>query len=144
MRIPRTAIQRLTAMNSGIDVLLIYPYFHHEPFWRKLWLFPPLGLGYLAGTLRENGFSVSILDGTFMRPEALIKRAKELSPKIVGIYCMVTMRDDAIMLARALRNAKKPHLVAGGPFPTSSPHLFLNDFDAVVLGEGEVTMLELV
>lgn len=132
-------------MSSGIDVLLIYPYFHHEPFWRKLWLFPPLGLGYLASTLRENGFSVSILDGTFMRPKELIERAKELSPKIAGIYCMVTMREDAIMLANALKNsAEKPLLVAGGPFPTSSPHLFLDDFDAVVIGEGEATMLELV
>lgn len=132
-------------MSSKIDVLLIYPYFHREPFWRKLWLFPPLGLGYLAATIRENNVSVSILDGTFMRPEALIKRAKELSPKIAGIYCMVTMRDDAIMLAKALKNsAEKPLLVAGGPFPTSSPHLFLDDFDAVVLGEGEATMHELV
>lgn len=132
-------------MSSKNDVLLIYPYFHREPFWRKLWLFPPLGLGYLAGTLRENGFKVSILDGTFMRPEVLIKRAKGLSPKIAGIYCMVTMRDDSIMLANAFKNsAEKPLLVAGGPFPTSSPHLFLDDFDAVVLGEGEATMLELV
>lgn len=131
-------------MRPGIDVLLIYPYFHREAGWRKLWLFPPIGLGYLAGTLRENGVSVKIIDGTFMRPEELIKEAKELKPRIVGIYCMVTMRDDAIMLAKALKNKHdKPLLVAGGPFPTSQPGVFLGDFDAVVVGEGELTMLEL-
>ncbi|KAB2947085.1 MAG: radical SAM protein [Candidatus Methanoperedens sp.] len=132
-------------MSSRTDVLLIYPYFHREPGWRKLWLFPPLGLGYLASVLRESGISVSILDGTFMLPEELIKRAQELSPGVVGIYCMVTMRDNALKVARALGNRPdKPLLVAGGPFPTSEPGKFLEDFDVVVLREGEQTMLELV
>lgn len=93
-------------MSSRTDVLLIYPYFHREPGWRKLWLFPPLGLGYLASVLRESGISVSILDGTFMLPEELIKRAQELSPGVVGIYCMVTMRDNALKVARLLEIAR--------------------------------------
>ncbi len=126
-------------------MLLIYPYFHREPGWRRLWLFPPLGLGYLAGVLRENGMEVRILDGTFMQPEELIKKAEMLSPGIVGIYCMVTMKDNALRIAKALKSLPdKPYLVAGGPFPTSEPKLFLDDFDAVVLGEGELTMLELI
>ncbi|MCZ7401571.1 MAG: radical SAM protein [Candidatus Methanoperedens sp.] len=127
------------------DVLLIYPYFHREPGYRKLWLFPPIGLGYLAGILRKNGIKVSILDGTFMKREELIRQAKMLSPGIVGIYCMVTMRDEARRIARELKTLPdKPLLVAGGPLPTSEPGIFLEDFDAVVLGEGEITMLELV
>ncbi len=131
-------------MNSKTDVVLIYPYFHHEPAWRKLWLFPPLGLGYLAATLLKNGVSVKILDGTFMSRRELIKRAEDLAPEIVGIYCMVTMREDALHIARALKNEPgKPLLVAGGPFPTSEPGIFIKDFDAVVLGEGEETMLEI-
>ncbi|MCZ7358053.1 MAG: radical SAM protein [Candidatus Methanoperedens sp.] len=126
-------------------MLLIYPYSHSEPGWRKLWLFPPLGLGYLASVLRKSGISVRILDGTFMPPEELIKQAQELSPGVVGIYCMVTMRDNALRIARALKNRPdKPLLVAGGPFPTSEPGKFLDDFDIVVLREGEQTMLELV
>jgi anaerobic magnesium-protoporphyrin IX monomethyl ester cyclase len=132
-------------MKSRIDVLLIYPYFHREPVWRKLWLFPPLGLGYLASTLRNKGVNVKILDGTFMRREELIKQAIELAPKVAGIYCMVTMRDDALIIAKTLRKSPiKPFLVAGGPFPTSSPPVFQEDFDAVVTGEGELTMLEIV
>ncbi|MCE8422965.1 MAG: cobalamin-dependent protein, partial [Candidatus Methanoperedens sp.] len=132
-------------MKSRTDVLLIYPYFHREPLWRKLWLFPPLGLGYLAGTLRKEGVSVKILDGTFMLKEELIKQAIELDPKITGIYCMVTMRDDAIMIAKALRKSRAGQfLVTGGPFPTSLPSVFQEDFDAVVTGEGEMTMLEIV
>lgn len=136
---------RKDIMKSRIDVLLIYPYFHREPAWRKLWLFPPLGLGYLAGTLRNNGVNVKILDGTFMQKEELIKQAVGFAPKIVGIYCMVTMRDDATGIAKDLRKSHaRPFLVAGGPFPTSDPSVFQEDFDAVVIGEGEVTMLEIV
>jgi len=132
-------------MDSKTDVLLIYPYFHREPGYRKLWLFPPLGLGYLAGSLRKNGITVRILDGTFMKREELIRQAKMVSPGIVGIYCMVTMRDEARRIASELKNLPdKPLLVAGGPFPTSEPERFFDEFDVIVLGEGEITMLELV
>jgi len=55
------------------------------------------------------------------------------------------MRDDAIIIAKALRKSHvKPFLVAGGPFPSSLPSVFREDFDAVVRGEGETTMLEIV
>ena len=139
-----TDSRRRAFTKSETDVVLIYPYFHREPAWRKLWLFPPIGLGYLASTLLKNGISVKILDGTFMNLEELIRKAKELAPCIAGIYCMVTMRDDAISIARALRKSPdKPLLIAGGPFPTSEPEAFTGEFDAVVLGEGEATMLEI-
>ena len=132
-------------MNSRTDVLLIYPYFHREPGYRKLWLFPPTGLGYLAGVMQKNGIKIRILDGTFMKSDELIRQAKMLSPGIVGIYCMVTMRDEARGIARDLNTLpNKPFLVAGGPLPTSEPGMFLEEFDAIVLGEGEKTMLELV
>ncbi len=144
MRTCHSAIPGRVITNSKTDVVLIYPYFHREPAWRKLWLFPPLGLGYLAAMLLKNGVSVKILDGTFMRRRELIKRVEDLAPEIVGIYCMVTMREDALHIARALKNEPgKPLLVAGGPFPTSEPGIFIKDFDAVVLGEGEETMLEI-
>ncbi len=55
---------------------------------------------------------------------------------------MVTMKSDATRLARALKR-RNNILITGGPFPTSQPEVFLQDFDAVVVGEGEVTMLEL-
>ena len=125
-------------------MLLIYPYFHHAPAWRKLWLFPPIGLGYLASILQKNDFCVKILDGTFTTRQELINQVEELRPKIVGVYCMVTMRDDALKIASALKSSEhKPLLVAGGPYPTSEPDIFLSDFDAIVIGEGEITMLEI-
>ena len=76
---------------------------------------------------------------------------------MVGIYCMVTMLDDCLALATALREhdggrgggpgaARRGErlLVAGGPLPTCEPSAFLAQFDAVVRGEGEQTMVELL
>ena len=57
-------------------VLLIYPYF--KP-WndRSIFRFPPLGLGYIASSLRNNGYDVDILDCTFMSREDARKNAKD-------------------------------------------------------------------
>ncbi len=56
---------------------------------------------------------------------------------------MVTMREDAVQFARYLRSRCQV-LVAGGPLPSSDPAPYLNDFEVVVVGEGERTMLEVV
>ncbi len=66
-----------------------------------------------------------------------------MKAEVVGIYCMVTMVDECVWFAESLR----PHcdlLVAGGPLPTCDPEPFMKNFDVVVRGEGEETMLELL
>ena len=123
-------------------VLLIYPYFR-PPRDRSVFRFPPLGISYLASSLLEAGHEVQLLDCTFMnKPEAL-EQAFDVKAEVVGIYCMVTMLDDCLWLARQLRPSAKL-LMAGGPLPTCDPLAFVGDFDVVVRGEGEGTLLELL
>lgn len=123
-------------------VLLIYPYFK-PPRDRSVFRFPPLGVSYIASSLINTGYEVQVLDCTFMnKPEAL-KQAQLVGAEVVGIYCMVTMLDDCLWLARQLRASAKL-LMVGGPLPTCDPHAFLDDFDVVVRGEGEATVLELL
>ncbi len=124
------------------DVVLVYPYFNEE-LDRSIFRYPPLGLGYLAAFLRNAGFSVALVDCTFLRLEAAIKRITQLQPRILGIYSMVTINHHAILIAQRLRHCVEL-LVAGGPLPTLVPEEFLDTFDVVVLGEGEDTFLELV
>src|SRR3990170_6252450 len=123
-----------------VDLLLIYPYFNDD---NSIFKFPPLGIGYIASYVRSHGYSVSIIDCTFMREEEAAAKAKSLKPKVVGIYSMLNMKDPAIRLAKQLR-AHSDLLIAGGPFPTTSPETFLNDFDVAVMGEGEDTVLEIL
>jgi len=122
-------------------VTLVYPYFHPQHD-KSIFRFPPLGLGYIASYLRQNNISASLIDCTFLTQQEALERIKKTNPKIVGIYSMFSMKHPAIYLARQLRHNCEL-LVAGGPLPTLCPKDFLDDFDAVAIGEGEQTMLEL-
>ncbi len=124
------------------SVLLIYPYFSPSRN-RSIFRFPPLGIAYLAAALQKGGYQVSILDCTFLDRQDALKKAAQIGADIVGIYIMVTMREDAVQFARYLRHRCRA-LVAGGPLPSSDPAPYLDDFEVVVMGEGECTMLEVV
>lgn len=124
------------------DVVLVYPYFRgrrdKSPF-----RFPPLGLGYIASFLRSHGFSVGLVDCTFISENEATERVRRLSPSIIGIYSMFSMKKSALRLSELLRD-DCDLLVAGGPLPTLFPEDYLKHFDVACIGEGEQTMLELV
>ncbi|BAC89232.1 B12-binding domain-containing radical SAM protein [Gloeobacter violaceus] len=128
------------------DVVLIYPYVHREATGRKLWLFPPLGQGFIAAHLRALGHSVRFLDCTFRGIDWAIAEAAAEQPLVVGVYCMVTMHEDALAIVRGLRSSlgDRALLVAGGPMPSGKPQTFLPAFDAVMRGEGELVWEALV
>ncbi len=124
------------------SILLIYPYFKPRRD-RSVFRFPPLGVAYIAASLKQAGYDVKLIDCTFMERSQALEIAVGAKADVVGIYSMVTMLDDSLRLARELRSHCRL-LVAGGPLPTCDPELFLHDFDVVVRGEGEQTMVELV
>jgi anaerobic magnesium-protoporphyrin IX monomethyl ester cyclase len=128
------------------EVVLIYPYVHREATGRKLWLFPPLGQGFITAYLRSLGHSVRFLDCTFRGTDWAIQEAVAEKPSVIGIYCMVTMHDDALYLAQALRKqlGSETLLIAGGPMPSGKPQTFLPAFDVVMRGEGELLWVELL
>lgn len=123
-------------------VTLVYPYFQPSND-NSIFRFPPLGLGYIAAYLKQHGISVEIVDCTFLSEETALKKIRESQPKIIGIQSMFSMKHKSIQMAQALRKDCEL-LVTGGALPTSNPTEFLRDFDVVVIGEGEQTMLELV
>jgi anaerobic magnesium-protoporphyrin IX monomethyl ester cyclase len=123
-------------------VLLIYPYFKPSND-RSVFRFPPLGVSYLASSLLQAGYEVELLDCTFMGKTEALKKALAAKAEVVGIYCMVTMQEDCLWLARQLRPTAQL-LIVGGPLPTCDPYAFVHHFDVVVRGEGEATVLELL
>lgn len=110
---------------------------------RSQFRFPPLGLLYVAAAARVAGHEVRVLDCTFLRREEAARRVLAARADVVGISCLSTLEDDCFGLARLLRGRCRL-LVAGGPLPTCDPGRFLEDFDAVVRGEGERTLVELL
>jgi anaerobic magnesium-protoporphyrin IX monomethyl ester cyclase len=123
-------------------VTLIYPYLHPSND-NSIFRFPPLGLGYIAAVLKSRGISVELVDCTFMSLPRAVEKIRRSRPRIIGIQAMFSMKEKALEMAKLLREDCEL-LVAGGPLPTSNPEDFLSSFDAVAIGEGEETMLELV
>jgi anaerobic magnesium-protoporphyrin IX monomethyl ester cyclase len=123
-------------------VTLVYPYFQPQRG-NSIFRFPPLGLGYIAAYLKQHGFSAKIVDCTFISQKEALRQIRDSNPKIIGIQSMFSLREKSLEMARLLRK-NCGLLVAGGPLPTISSEAFLNDFDLVVNGEGEQTMLEIV
>ncbi|MGD0279679.1 MAG: radical SAM protein, partial [Smithella sp.] len=111
---------------------------------------PPLGLLYIAATLRERlGADVRILDAMFEADplKALLSTLKSFSPDAVGISALTAEVFLAHKAAAAVKaEAPSVPVIMGGPHPSSDPELVLYDtnVDAVVIGEGEDTFTELV
>ena len=122
------------------SVLLIYPYFRREHD-RSRFRFPPLGVAYLASSLRAAGHDVAVLDCTFLDRHEALARALAARASIVGISCTATLVDHALWFADRLRGSCGL-LIAGGPMPTWEPETFLPHVDLVVAGEGERTICD--
>jgi len=109
-------------------------------------LIPPLGIAYIAAYLSKYGHECGIMDGVAepLPFEKICKIAREYD--IVGITVVSTYGVRAIELIQAMKQSgiSQP-LVVGGPHVTAIPESMLEQgADYAVVGEGEVTMYELI
>ncbi|MFO8056746.1 MAG: radical SAM protein [bacterium] len=106
-------------------------------------LFPPLGILYLAGFVRDlPGVEVSVIDAQAeeLSPDNIALRVREGAFDLVGITVMTFSLLDAMDTAMAIKAARPESVVvAGGPHPHLFPEetLKLGPFDAAFRGEGE-------
>lgn len=125
------------------DVLLVYP-----PYLSK-YKNPPLGLGYIGSCLEHNGYTVKILDMDpigydFNDLEDYVRRGK---PDIVGISFMTNQFSNAMRVSEIIKKiCPEIPVIMGGNHASALPEELLKkeSIDFVVIGEGEITMLELV
>ena len=109
---------------------------------------PPLGLATIAAWIRrELPVQVAIHDATFESGLARARRFLErYRPDIVGIGASTLMLPDAIEIA-AVAGELGARVVLGGPHPTLFAEQLLREHacvDAVVVGEGETSLTELI
>lgn len=131
-----------------LDCLLVFPYMlSDDPTQkRKRSPFPPLGLMYVAASLRQAGYEVEILDCTFMQSiEQAEQIVRSTEARYIGIHSMITLTRNAVALAEAAKSAGKT-VIYGGPDPSTAPDKYLKKGfgDYVVMGEGERTAVELI
>lgn len=132
---------------NNADVLLIYPKTGVD-FGSTV--APPHAVLSIAAPLLKEGYKVKIIDmRTDKNWEESILRSLDANPICVGVSTMIgTQIKFALKAARLVRQYKdgKIPIIWGGVHPTVLPLQTLeNEFvDVVVVGEGEITMLELV
>ncbi len=99
---------------------------------------PSPGLAYIKSFLQSKGVAVKVVDLTFPEPglDSIVEKAD-----YVGIYVNESVHEAALELAR--RYSGKI-CVAGGPYSAVGWKDLLEDFQYVVVGEGETAFYELV
>lgn len=107
-----------------------------------------LGILYIGTVLKKNGFKCKIIDAKVLglSNKNIIKRLKYYNPKLVGITFVSAYYKSIKDLCNKIKNLNENiKIVLGGPHPTTLPNETLKSFnaDAVVIGEGEETFLEI-
>jgi len=109
-----------------------------------------LGVAYIASYVREKGYSVDILNlrslGNDWRQKLKDKIISE-KPHYVGISCVTPLIRACRTTASYVKSIDKDiKIIVGGPHPTVLPDetAKLDEFDVVVIGEGEFTVYEIL
>lgn len=106
--------------------------------------YPPLGILYICSHLRKKGVNAEVFDSTFSSREDLWKMLRQGPPSVIGIYANLMTRPNVVEILRLAKEAGW-QTVVGGP----EPGAYVNEYlaagaDVVVIGEGEITLEELV
>jgi anaerobic magnesium-protoporphyrin IX monomethyl ester cyclase len=129
-----------------MDLLLTHGYFLHEDP-KELQImkpYPPLGILYLCSHLRQKGFNVEVFDSTFSSREQLFELLQQGPPSVLGIYANLGTRPNVVEILHIARETGW-QTVVGGPEPAAYIDEYIEaGADVVVVGEGEVTLEELI
>lgn len=111
---------------------------------------PPMGLANLAAITRKYGYDTSIIDGEILRLSydeiyEIIKREK---PDYIGLTAVTLSICKAARIAELVKvNFPNIITIIGGPHITAVPEKtfeIFKYFDIAVLGEGDITIIELL
>lgn len=129
-----------------MDILLTHGYFlaqdEHEQ--RIMKPYPPLGILALSAYLKTRGYDVAVYDATFSTKEHFVAYLKETRPPIVGIYTNMMTKFNVLEMMGACKQSGA-HVILGGPEPPYYAKEYLEyGADVIVVGEGELTLDELI
>ncbi len=110
----------------------------------------PQGLGYIAAVLVKKGYDVSIYNqDKFHYPDEHLQEylnKNKFDIVGVGIIAGYYQYRKLLKISHAINNSQnRPFFILGGHGPTPEPEFFLKktQADAIVMGEGEATIVEL-
>ena len=139
------------------EVLLGQSYYlRFDPkLWAAMQPYPPLGTMYAASYLRQRGHEVALFDAVLADSEMDWTRALDReSPRFAVLYednfnylskmCLLRMREAAFAMIQSARGRGCTVIVAGSDATDHAPEFLAQGADFVLIGEGEITLGELV
>jgi len=122
-----------------------------KPLLELAYLKPPLGLAYLAASLEQEGFKVEILDSNIeaLSPKETAERIIRSPAQYIGFTTDTFLIPLVFQISSLVKFKSKDSkfIFIGGPHVTFMSKQTLEDcqsIDAVVRGEGEITVCELI
>jgi radical SAM superfamily enzyme YgiQ (UPF0313 family) len=99
----------------------------------------PLGIGYLASYLEKNLQDTVLVDLAETKEDIT-----NFKPDILGISSTTQAMNEAILLAKDIKKTLNIPILLGGYHVTALPDQLPDCFDVGIIGEGEITLLELI
>lgn len=110
--------------------------------------YAPLGILYISAWLEKHAIEHRVYDSTFASPEQQWTEIRELQPDIIALYVNLMTRKNIVeLISRIKAQPELSHtrIILGGPEVRNNAAQFLkHGADYLVVGEGEVTFLELI
>ena len=108
---------------------------------------PPLGLGYMAAVLEQQGFDCTIVDANVLRlTNEETVQAVPAGTQLVAVSCNSFSYDAVGDICKRIRASfQRAFLIIGGPLPSAAPEMVLSEVacDGLVRGEGEYVFLQI-
>jgi len=139
-------LERMRAVKDPIDILLVYPDFRSSNVFSNPGL--PVGLAFIARSLKTAGFEYEVVDLNIDTKEYLMRRISATNPRFLGISMLSYRCKETYELLKAVKyHQPQIKVIAGGPHITANREITLLECSAIdlgVIGEGEISILEIV
>ncbi|MEO8211423.1 MAG: radical SAM protein [bacterium] len=138
-------------------ILLANSYFlKHDPKeYKGMNLYAPLGTLYAASYLKQQGYGVHLFDTMLANSELdLMKELKSHKPDIFVIYddsfnyltkmCLTRMREAAFNMSEIAKDYGCKVIISSSDSTDHTEKYFLHKADYIIIGEGEITLGEII
>lgn len=138
-------------------ILFTHSYFYRfdKKQWETKQPYPPLGTIYAAAVMREAGYEVSLFDTALIdTPEKIISILLQQNPDYLVIYddgfnyltkmCLTNMREAAFRMAEIAKRKGIKVIASSSDAADHFEKYIDHGVDFVVIGEGEITLKELI
>jgi len=110
--------------------------------------YPPLGILYLSGYLKENNIIHEVFDTTFSTKNEFYNNLLQKKPSYLAVYINLMTKLNVLEMIQFVKNSpelSETKIILGGPDVRYNTDNLLNyGADFLVIGEGEETFLEIV